>query len=785
MSVLSIIPLKRNRSEEYRMKRWMRSIGLALILSSLSLNLTALNTQAQTRPTDVQAGYTLLERGWVNNAIEAFRQALRTDPQSLEAQLGLAIAYQRAGQDADAWQTYQQVISQDPNNITALTAIGQLGSYRPEWQLSGIAALTTLLSLQPSDLNARSQRALLYGYQGLFAAAITDYEQVLLTNPSPAVVLEAAQIYTYSSDFETGLALFEQYLATGEAIPNRALPSYALALQQSNQTSQAIQILTERIRSLDDTDPVAFDLRSALALAYQANQQPEQALASLAALRNQPTAQLPLARALSAIGRQTQDRALAAEAVDLYQQVLAQTSMPSIGLLTEIADVLSEMPAVRSEARQLYQQVLRQQSQVLRQQPDLGIQLKVAWLNYQLGELSSSEFQQQVRQLAQIPTESAQHQQLAQALSQISPPDPALLSVYQRLLQSGVNVPFLQFRIAQIQLRQNNPAAARVALSAYQETPNGAIDPATDLLFAEIERQEGDLMASAQRYEQIAARYANRPTEKAALRGLAGIRLAQGQSAEALRLYEQLQVADPDDPAFPLGYAAIAYQRQQLSEAAASAILTDWLNLNSVNPANSVSSIREFPAELFLLVGALPADPQRESLYDALLAVEPNNIAINRRWVQLWAERDPDKARARIAQLRTDNPNSIDAYLVQGELAQAIGELDLASQSYEAVLAQQPDQSDAVIALAGVRFQQQRYSEAEQLYRQAIAQRPGDVELRRVLADLNLAQDQPVAALQELRQLQPDLNRQINARIHRLQIEFLRRRGFQPGWERY
>jgi tetratricopeptide (TPR) repeat protein len=778
MRQFSIIPLKRNHSKQYQMKRWMRTIGLALILSTLSLNVSALNTEAQTRSASVQSGYSLLERGWVNDAIEAFRQALRNDPSSLEARLGLAIAYQRAGQDAEAWQAYQQVIAQDSDNITALTAIGELGGYRPEWQQQGIAALSKLLALRPSDLAARSQRALLYGYQGLLIEAIADYEQVLSTNPSPALVLEAAQIYTYSGDFVAGLSLFEQYLRTNQTIPDQGLIAYTQVLREANQASAAVEILTMRLRSLSDTDPVSFELRSALALAYQADQQSEQALASLDALRNQPTAQLPLARALSAIGRQTQDQALYAEAADLYQQVLRQTPTPTPGFLIEIADVLSEVRSSRAEARQLYQQVLEQQPN----QPDLL--LKLAWLNYQLGDLSQREFQQQAQQITQpLPTAAAEQQQLAQALSQINPPDPVLLTAYQQLLQSRVSVPFLQFRIAQIQLQQGNPAAARTALSAYQRTPTGATDPATELLLAEIERQEGDLTASAQRYEQIAARYANRPAEKAALRGLAGIRLAQGQTTAALRLYEQLQVAYPNDADLRLGYAAIAYRQQQLSEEAAEQVLAEWLRVNAAGTLLSLPP--ELPPELFLLVGTLPPDPKRESLYDELLAVEPNHIAVNRRWAQLWAKRDPDRARARIAQLLNNNPNSIDAYLVQGEFAQAMGELALASQSYEAILAQQPDQPDALIALAGVRFQQRRYAEAEQLYRQVIAQRGEDGELRRVLADLSIAQDQPVSALQELRQLQPDVNHQINARIHRLQIEFLRRRGFQPDWERY
>jgi cytochrome c-type biogenesis protein CcmH/NrfG len=77
-----------------------------------------------------------------NDAIAAFQQALRSSPNSLEAKLGLAQAYQKAGKDADAWTAYQRVLEQAPNNVPALKAVGLLGGYRAEWQVRGIEALT-------------------------------------------------------------------------------------------------------------------------------------------------------------------------------------------------------------------------------------------------------------------------------------------------------------------------------------------------------------------------------------------------------------------------------------------------------------------------------------------------------------------------------------------------------------------------------------------------------------------------------------------------------------------
>jgi cytochrome c-type biogenesis protein CcmH/NrfG len=98
----------------------------------LGLEIAASPAALAQRSPQTSQGYTLLDRGWVNDAIAAFQTALRQQPNSAEARLGLAIAYQRAGRDADAWNAYQAVLQVSPDNATALAALGELGGYRPE-----------------------------------------------------------------------------------------------------------------------------------------------------------------------------------------------------------------------------------------------------------------------------------------------------------------------------------------------------------------------------------------------------------------------------------------------------------------------------------------------------------------------------------------------------------------------------------------------------------------------------------------------------------------------------
>jgi thioredoxin-like negative regulator of GroEL len=114
--------------------------------------------------------------------------------------------------------------------------------------------------------------------------------------------------------------------------------------------------------------------------------------------------------------------------------------------------------------------------------------------------------------------------------------------------------------------------------------------------------------------------------------------------------------------------------------------------------------------------------------------------------------------------------------------------LELASQAYQAVLERQPDNTGAILALAGVRFTQKRFADASALYKRALALNPKDMDARRALAELNVAQDQPFAALEQFNTLtseQTTTNPELNNRIQRLEVDILKRRGFQPYWERY
>lgn len=746
-------------------------------LVSLPLWFNVAVAQAQL-PSGLKKAFSLLGQGRVNDAIAIFQQYLQRDPQSLPAKLGLGISYRRAGRDADAWATYQSVIAQDPSNQLALKTIGFLGSYRPQWQAKGIQALTTLLNLQPNDSEARAQRALLYGYQSKFSESLADYQQVLQSNPTADVVLGAAQIYTYSGDSGQALALFNRYRETGKPLTGYAAVAYGRTLRETGNPLAAIEYLENIVQRAKSLNEVSILARAELSQAYSANQQSTQALAVLEPLQGRQDAILPLARSLNAIRTATNAPNLAAQIDSLYRQALTNTPNPSPTLLREVADIYSGLPQGQQIALPIYRQLAAQNPN------DKALLVQQLALESQLGTISKAELKQRLlTALQSLPTDRVQLQKLGQALVKVDIPEPDLLPVYQNLLQSGVNEPFLNFRLAQIFIRRQDFASARRALAAYTATPQGAKDLAPQLLAAEIERREGNLEASAQRYLALIANMPDsNDISNAALRGLAGVRLQQKQPDAALTVYDQLIARNPQDATIQLGRASIAYQAKRLSEPQAEAILNNWL---ATQPAANT------PPELYSLVAALPANPQREALYTALVDADPSNVGVQVLLVKAIAQRSPTLARRRVKQLIARIPNTTDSALIQGQLSQAIGDLNPASRAYERVLAKEPENVDALSALGGVRFQQKRFDTARQIYTQVLEVKPEDREARRSVAGLRAISDQPLLALEELEKLQmseiakggadPEVSRQ----MQQLQEDFLLRRGFQPSWEDY
>jgi cellulose synthase operon protein C len=742
----------------------MKRLTLAFALAALTI--APLPALAQTRE-----GYTLLQKGWVNDAIVAFQSALKKNPQDASARLGLAQSFQKAGKLDEAWSNYQSLIKTDGKNVEALKAIGKLGEYRSNWQLDGIAALNQLLQLTPNDRDAIAQRALLLGYQGEFGSALADYDLLLSAGVStPEVLLGAAKINTYAGNYTAARKLFEQTNLSG--LDPYALAAYATALTQTGSAPKAIALLSDRLKTPKLEANAETDLRKALAIALATTGKVEDGLQILNGATANPVA---IAQGYAEIARKTGRSDLYDQAISRYKNLL-KTS-PSKGLTIETADVMSEQLGTQPDALKLYDSVAEQFDS------NHPVQFKRLMLGYRLGLRSATEVEQNLGDRLNDPKAPASLRlTLAQALIPIDPPEPKLLKIYQKLAETTPQSPFLYYRIAQIHSQARNFDLAQTALTAYQATPQGAQDIAPDLLRATIAQLSGKLDQSAEAFTAIVAKTDRLDHQKSALRGLAGVRVQQQKFDDALVAYDRILAIDPQDAPAKLGRTRIAVVNRKITVAEADRVLTQWLTDNpSATP----------PSELFDLAGALPADESRIQLYDRLLKLNPNNVDLQRRSLQLLALQNPAVARTQLAAYMTRAKGDVNAYYLQGEVARTLGDLELAASGYQAILDVQPENIDALTALGDVRFEQKNYPLAGQIYNRAIALRPTDWNLRRTIADLSLAQDKPLLALEQLKVVQSLQREQgvkdeeTDYRIMAIEVERLKRRSFQPAWEGY
>jgi tetratricopeptide (TPR) repeat protein len=197
-------------------------------------------TAKPSKPSALEVGYAALVDGRLEEAAQAYAQALKTNTQERDALLGMAyIAHQR-GQRDDALVYYQRVLRQDPANVLATAAILTLDAALEP----ATAALRArdLVARQPDSVAAITAAANALVRDGMLAEAAPMFARAQGLEPdnalhtyNHAVALDRlGQVVPAIEQYQRVLKIADRQLPTG--VRPFSLESVRLRLQELNQS---------------------------------------------------------------------------------------------------------------------------------------------------------------------------------------------------------------------------------------------------------------------------------------------------------------------------------------------------------------------------------------------------------------------------------------------------------------------------------------------------------------------------------------------------------------------
>jgi len=225
-------------------------------------------------------------------AIQAYKRALKLDPDDTDLKLGLARALSLGGHNEESKALYQQLLSKTPDDADALEGLGNAflrsdhpfearaiferlvarHPANPELQIDlarvevrqghykqAREILSAVLTFHPRHREARLQLAYVNLYQGRYAAALAGFTELLKADPTDfEALLGNARVYYFRGDIAYSYALVSKLvsdrpndfdavflLANVERVrhhPQQALELLARADQLSPANTESVQL---------------------------------------------------------------------------------------------------------------------------------------------------------------------------------------------------------------------------------------------------------------------------------------------------------------------------------------------------------------------------------------------------------------------------------------------------------------------------------------------------------------------------------------------------------------
>ena len=129
----------------------------------------------------IEEGNTQLHRGLLDEAAAAFRQALRWQPRSADAQHNLGVVAEGQGRLAQASASYQRALEIQPDRTDSANGLGSIGNtYLVQNNLAeAIDCYRQVLRFQPENTLAHNNLGIALAAQGCLDEAVASFEEAI------------------------------------------------------------------------------------------------------------------------------------------------------------------------------------------------------------------------------------------------------------------------------------------------------------------------------------------------------------------------------------------------------------------------------------------------------------------------------------------------------------------------------------------------------------------------------------------------------------------------------
>jgi putative PEP-CTERM system TPR-repeat lipoprotein len=556
---------------------------------------------AKSAPLLTLRGEALLATGKLDEAKQAYEQALTVNPNSGDALLGLARYYAGGKQDVSTAERYiNEAVAKDPKNPDVFMARGTMlrTQGKPD---EAIAAFDQALALNPRHRSAHIEKAYVEITRGKFAEAKSEIDAAEKNAPGNLLVTYTRALYEFSQGkYQAAQDALQRVL---KVAPDH-LPSVLLA-GASELNLGSLQQADLHLRKYLESNPDDVYARKLLAQVQLKSAQPNDAAATLAP-------------ALKSAADDPQVLALAGET---YMQVHDFNKASTY--LEKAAQMAPKAATVRTS---------------------LGLS-KLAQGD-QAGGLNELELATSLN-----PKSTQATMALVQAEMSLKHYDKALAAVQALEKEQPDNAQTQNIKGA-VYLVKGDNANARAAFEKALALQPGFFAAVTNL--ARIDLAENKPDAAKQRFEKFLEKD---KTNFGAMAALGDLAMAQKHTDEATSWYEKASAANPDAiaPALKLGDHYLRINQPQKA-------LTLGRKFQAANPTNpqlaelvgqAQVATKDYPGALETyskLVNMLPKSPQAQMhLAGVHLLMKNNAEAAND--IKRAIDLAPDFVPARMAQI--------------------------------------------------------------------------------------------------------------------------------------